>query len=125
MKMLQKKVEQNQEFAEIKQRETDDKEQKWQSDQNRLLIEKEKKRGKTKKDKKKKATKKSKEPEILDVSEWKIVGRYMDRKGPMFEVHTASTGMGGQDFRGVVDRIQCDGHETRALPHGGRKRALR
>jgi hypothetical protein len=84
--MLQKVVVQNQEFAEMKQREADKEKIDWQSNQNRMLIEKEKKKGKPKKEKKKKAEEKREEAEILDASEWKIVGRYMDRAGPMFEV---------------------------------------
>jgi hypothetical protein len=100
LKILQDRMKQNEEFAEMRQRERDDEKEKWQSDQDKKLIERAKRQDKTKKGKAAKKKKEIEEPEILDVSEWKIVGKYMDPTGPMFEV----------DMTGVPNEEGQEGH---------------
>ena len=99
LKTLQQLVVKNQEFAERKQRKEDEEHEKRRSDENRKLIEKGKKKAKPRKENQTKAVNKRNGDEILDVAEWNILGRYLDRRGPMFEV----------DMTGVEKEVGDDG----------------
>ena len=99
LKTLQQLVMKNQDFAERKQRKEDEEHEKRRSDENRKLIEKGKKKAKPRKENQTKAVNKRNGDEILDVAEWNILGRYLDRRGPMFEV----------DMTGVEKEVGDDG----------------
>jgi len=99
LKTLQQLVVKNQEFAERKQRIADEEQEKRRSDENRKLIEKAKKKAKPGKKIQKEAINKRNGDEILDVAEWKIVGKFLDPRGPMFEV----------DMTGVEKEVEDDG----------------
>ena len=72
LKTLQQLVVRNQEFAERKQRETDEEQEKRRSNEDRILIEKAKKKAKPRKEKQTKAVNERREEEVLDVAEWNI-----------------------------------------------------